>query len=69
MKTFKYLLLGALLLGGSAASMAQDGTKADVDAIKNLVKNKPADYDKQVKNFIKANKKNADNLVAIGRVL
>ena len=69
MKTFKYLLIGALLLGGSAASMAQDGTKADVDAIKNLVKNKPADYDKQVKNFIKANKKNADNLVAIGRVL
>ena len=69
MKTVKYLLIGALLLGGSAATMAQDGTKADVDAMKALVKNKPADYDKQVKNFIKANKKNAENLVAIGRAL
>ncbi len=68
MKTIKYLFIGALLIGSSAA-MAQDGTKADVDAMKALVKSKPADYDKQVKNFIKANKKNAENLVAIGRAL
>ncbi len=69
MKTVKYLILGALLLGGSVSSMAQDGTKADIDAMKALVKNKPADYDKLVKKFIKVNKKNTDNLVAIGRAL
>ena len=69
MKSVKYLFISALLLGGSVAAMAQDGTKADIDAMKTLVKNKPADYDKQVKNFIKANKKNVDNLVAIGRTL
>lgn len=69
MKSFKYFLMGTLLFGSSAAAMAQDGSKADVDAMKAMVKNKPADYDKQVKNYIKANKKNVDNLVAIGRVL
>lgn len=68
MKTIKYLFIGALLLGGSSAAMAQDGTKADIEAAKNLVKNKPADLSKQVKAFAKANKKNVDNLVAIGRV-
>jgi tetratricopeptide (TPR) repeat protein len=69
MKAIKYLFLGALLIGSGTSVMAQDGTKADVDAMKSLVKNKPADFDKQVKNYIKANKKNAENLVAIGRVL
>jgi len=68
MKAIKYLFIGALLLGGSSAAMAQTGTNADIDAVKTLVKNKPADYDKQVKAFSKANKKNVDNLVAIGRV-
>lgn len=58
-----------MLLGGSCAAMAQTGTKADVDAVKNLVKNKPADYDKQLKAFAKANKKSAENLVALGRAL
>ena len=69
MKTMKYFMMGALLFGCSLGTMAQDGTPADVEAARNLVKNKPADYEKQMKNFIKANKKNADNLVAIGRVL
>lgn len=69
MKTLKYFLIGTLLLGSSATAMAQDGTKADIDAMKSMVKNKPADYDKQVKNYIKANKKNVENLVAIGRAL
>ncbi len=68
MKTIKYLFIGALLLGGSTVAMAQDGTKADIDAVKSLIKNKPADFGKQVKAFSKANKKNVDNLVAIGRV-
>ena len=61
--------MSALLMGFSTAAMAQDGTPADVDAVKNLVKAKPADYDKQIKNFVKANKKNNENLIAIGRVL
>jgi tetratricopeptide (TPR) repeat protein len=68
MKTIKYLFIGALLLGSGSTAMAQTGTKADIDAVKTLVKNKPADYDKQVKAFSKANKKNVDNLVALGRV-
>ena len=69
MKTIKYLFLSALLMGFSMAANAQTGTAADVDAVKQLVKNKPADYDKQLKAFIKANKKNPDQLVALGRAL
>lgn len=69
MNTMKYFMMGALLMGCSLGTMAQDGTPADVDAVKALVKNKPADYDKQLKAFLKANKKDADNLVAIGRAL
>jgi tetratricopeptide (TPR) repeat protein len=65
----KYFTMGALLFGCSLGTMAQTGTPADVDAVKALVKNKPADYDKQLKAFIKANKKNADNIVAMGRAL
>lgn len=69
MKTIKYLFLSALLMGFSMAANAQTGTAADVNAVKQLVKNKPADYDKQLKAFIKANKKNPDQLVALGRAL
>ena len=69
MNTMKYFMMGALLFGCSLGTMAQDGTPADVDAVRNLVKNKPADYDKQLKAFVKANKKNANNIVAMGRAL
>ena len=69
MNTMRYFMMGALLMGCSLGTMAQDGTPADVEAARNLVKNKPADYDKQMKAFAKANKKNADNLVAIGRAI
>ena len=69
MKTIKYLMMGAMLMGFSTAALAQDGTPADIDAVKNLVKAKPADYAKQIKAYLKANKKNNENLVAIGRVL
>lgn len=68
MKIFKYIFTGALLAGCSLSTMAQTGTPADIEAAKTLVKNKPADLDKQVKAFAKANKKNADQLVALGRV-
>ena len=69
MNTMKYFMMGALLMGCSLGTMAQSGTPADVEAVRALAKNKPADYDKQVNAFIKANKKNAENLIAIGRAL
>ena len=67
MKAIKYLFITALTLGYSANVMAQDGSKADIDAVKKIISNKPADLDKQMKPYYKANKKNADNLVAFGR--
>lgn len=67
MKAIKYLFTAALLAGFSTAALAQDGSKADVDAVKKIISNKPADLDKQMKPFYKTNKKNADNLVAFGR--
>ena len=63
----KYLFVAALTLGFSATVMAQDGSKADVDAVKKIISSKPADLDKQMKPYNKANKKNAENLVAFGR--
>lgn len=68
MKTMKYLMMAALMTGFSGSVMAQDGSKADIDAVKQIVSSKPADLDKQMKPYLKANKKNADNLVAFGRV-
>ena len=67
MKAIKYLFIAALTAGYSTAAMAQDGSKADVAAVKNIISSKPADLDKQMKPFYKANKKNAENLVAFGR--
>ena len=67
MKTFKYFVLGVVLAGFSTTAMAQDGTKADVDAVKKIISSKPADLDDQMKAFFKKNKKNAENLVAFGR--
>lgn len=67
MKQIKYLFVSALLMGFSTAALAQDGTAADIDAVKNLIKSKPADLSKQMNNFYKKNKKNADNLVAFGQ--
>jgi len=67
MKPIKYLMMGALLIGFSSAAVAQDGTAADVAAVKQLIKSKPADLVKQMKPFYSKNKKNAENLVAFGR--
>ena len=67
MKAIKYLFTAALLAGFSTAALAQDGSKADVDAVKKIISSKPADLDKQMKPFYKANRKNAENLVAFGR--
>ena len=35
MKAIKYLVMGALMLGFGTPVMAQDGSKADIDAVKN----------------------------------
>ncbi len=59
MKMKKYLFIGIALMGFSAFATAQDGTKADIDAVKNMISSKPADMDKQLNNFLKKNKKNA----------
>ena len=67
MKTLKYLFIGIALMGVSATALAQDGTKADVDAVKKMISSKPADFDKQMKAYYGKNKKNAENLVAFGR--
>ena len=69
MKAMKYLLIGALMLGFGTQVKAQEptGTKADVDAVKKIISSKPADLDKQMKPFYKANRKNAENLYAFGR--
>lgn len=67
MKAIKYLFMGVLMTGFGTAVMAQDGSKADVDAVKKLISSKPVDFDKQMKPFYKANKKNPENLVAFGR--
>jgi len=67
MKAIKYLFIAALTLSVSTAAQAQDGTKADQDAVKKIISAKPADLDKQMKPFFSKNKKNAENLVAFGR--
>ena len=54
MKAIKYLFTAALLAGFSTAALAQDGSKADVDAVKKIISSKPADLDKQMKPFYKA---------------
>ena len=51
MKQIKYLFVSALLMGFSTAALAQTGTAADIDAVKNLIKSKPADLSKQMNNF------------------
>ena len=63
----KHVIMGVVLAGFSTTAMAQDGTKADIDAVKKIISSKPADLDDQMKAFYKKNKKNAENLTAFGR--
>lgn len=67
MKTIKYLMMGALMIGFSTQANAQDGTAADVAAVKQMISSKPADFDKQMKNYYKKNKKNVVNLLAFAK--
>lgn len=68
MKATKYLLAGALVIGLAAPVMAQTDTKAVVAQATEIIKAKGPDYDKQIKQLYKDNKKNAEALVAIGKV-
>lgn len=67
MKAIKYLFMGVLMTGFSTTAMAQDGSKADVDAVKRIISSKPADLKDQMKAYYKKNKKNVENLVAFSR--
>jgi len=67
MKTMKYFIFGVALMGVSATATAQDGTKADIAAVKNIISSKPADMDKQLKAYYGKNKKNAENLIEFAR--
>lgn len=67
MKPIKYFFMSALLMGFSTGAVAQDGTSADIAAVKSLIQSKPADIAKAMKPFYSKNKKNAENLVAFGR--
>lgn len=66
MKTLKYLLMGAVMLGFAAPAVAQDN-KATIESVAKIIKSKPADLDKQAKDFKKEYKKNPEVLVGIGR--
>ena len=68
MKANTFLLTGLLLLGYSSQAKAQDGTAADVEAVRLLVGSHPDDLDKQMKPFYKKNKKNAEHLAAFARI-
>ena len=60
MKAIKYLLAGALMIGFSAQSMAQD-IKSEIKAITKVIVDNKSNLDAvedQIKAFYKANKKN-----------
>lgn len=69
MKTLKYFFVGALLLSMQMPAMAQD-VKTDVAAITKVVvdaKGDVATTKSQVKDFVKAHKKDAEALAGLGR--
>jgi tetratricopeptide (TPR) repeat protein len=66
MKTIKYLFVGALMLSFGTPVMAQSEL-SPVDALKEILKNKPADADKQIKAIYKNNKKDMDVVVGMAR--
>lgn len=68
MKAIKYVLAGALMFGSVAPAMAQD-SKAIVEQATQIINAKGADYEKQLKQLYKDNKKDPEVLVGIGRAL
>ena len=68
MKAYKYLLIGALMLGSSVPTFAQNDNKAVIEQGTKVILAKGADYKDQVKQLYKENKKNPEVLVAFGKV-
>ena len=66
MKTIKYLMLGVVLTGVTATATAQDN-KATIAQVSEIIKAQGPTTDSQVKEIFKANKKNPEVLVGIGR--
>ncbi len=67
MKIYKYLLAGVLTIGAAAPAIAQTDVKAVAAQATEIIKAKGPEFDKQVKQLYKSNKKNPEALVAIGR--
>lgn len=67
MKAYQLLLAGALMMGFATTALAQTDTKAIVEQTTQIIKAKSSDFEKQVKDLYKNNKKDANALVAIGR--
>lgn len=67
MKAIKYVLMGALLFGAVAPSMAQLDNKTIIEQGSKVIQSKGADYANQVKELYKANKKNPEVLVGLGK--
>lgn len=67
MKTIKYVLVGALLLGTAAPVLAQEDNKAIIEQATSVIKSKPANLKDHVKDFAKKYKKNTEVLTGIGR--
>lgn len=55
------------MIGFSAQSVAQEDNKSIIEAAKSIIKSKPADLDKQMKDVYKKNKKNPEVLIGIAR--
>jgi tetratricopeptide (TPR) repeat protein len=67
MKAIKYVLMGALLFGALAPVMAQVDNKSLIEQGTKVIQAKGADYANQVKELYKANKKNPEVLVGLGK--
>lgn len=67
MKSIKYLMMGVVLAGATTTVYAQEDNKAVVARVSEIIKAKGADTESQVKEIFKANKKNPEVLVGIGR--
>jgi tetratricopeptide (TPR) repeat protein len=67
MKTFKYLLAGALLVCSGAPVMAQNDNAAIIKNVTEIIKSKSPTAADQIKEIAKDNKKNAEVLTGIGR--
>ena len=68
MKAIKYVLMGTLMLS-AVPTMAQQDNKAIIEQATKIIKSKGADYNNQVKQLYKDNKKNPEVLVGIGKAM